>query len=383
MSAATSAVSGEANSTFAPQSSTMWLASSAVRCQLTGVQYVPRRCAPQATSKYSSRLAMSTATWSPGPPPSPASSRDTRQLPESSSAKVTARLPSAMITAGLSGCLAASSERCIWARAGRSEQLEDGGVGLAAALAHGLQAVPGAGGPHVVHERRHDPGAAAAEGVAEGDRAAVRVQPGRVGAGLRQPREGNRGEGLVDLEHPDVIDGQAAALEREGSGGDRAGQHDHRVVADDHRGVDPRDRRQAELGRLLAGGDQQGGRAVGYLRAVGRGDRAVLPEGGLELGELVQRAASPDALVSRDGGAVGGGDGGDLDGEPSLVLGDGGLRVRAEAELVELAAVEAPAVNDHLRADPLVRPLAGIALKEAGAERYLAGGRHAHRHPAH
>ena len=177
--------------------------------------------------------------------------------------------------------------------------------------------------------------------------------------------------------------GQAAALEREGSGGDRAGQHDHRVIADDHGGVHPRDRRKAELGRLLAGGDQQGGRAVGYLRAVGRGDRAVLPEGGLELGELVQRATSPHALVGLDAGAVGGGDRGDLGGEPSLVLGDGGLLVRGEAELVELAAAEAPPVNDHFRADPLVRPLAGIALEETGAERHLARGRHAHRHPAH
>src|SRR6202042_2417688 len=132
-------------------------------------------------------------------------------------------------------------------------------------------------------------------------------------------------------------DGQAAALEREGRGGDRAGQHDHRVVAGDYGGVHPRDRREAELGRLLARGDQQGGRAVGYLRAVARRNRAVLPEGGLELGELVQRAASPDTLVSLDAGAVGAGasgdgDRGDLGGEPSLVLGDGGLLVRGEAE---------------------------------------------------
>src|ERR1700722_14789804 len=37
----------------------------------------------------------------------------------------------------------------------RSEQLEDGGVGLAAALAHGLQAVLGAGLAHVVHQGSH------------------------------------------------------------------------------------------------------------------------------------------------------------------------------------------------------------------------------------
>src|SRR5580692_6241880 len=56
----------------------------------------------------------------------------------------------------------------------RLEKLEDGGVGLAAALAHGLQAVPGAGRLHVVDQGGHDPGAAAAERVTEGDRAAVR-----------------------------------------------------------------------------------------------------------------------------------------------------------------------------------------------------------------
>src|SRR6202012_3997615 len=158
----------------------------------------------------------------------------------------------------------------------------------------------------------------------------------RVGAGLGQPRQGNRGEGLVDLEYPDVADGQAAALEREGGRRNRAGEHDHRVVAHDHGRVHPRDRRKAKLGGLLARGDQQASRAVEYLRAVPRRDRAVLPEGGLELGELVQRATAPDALVRLDGGAVGGGNRGDLSGVPSLVLGGGGLLVRAEAELVEL-----------------------------------------------
>ena len=60
------------------------------------------------------------------------------------------------------------------------EQLEDRRVGLAAALAHRLQAVADAVVAHVVHQRRHQPGAAAAERVAERDRPAVQVERRRV-----------------------------------------------------------------------------------------------------------------------------------------------------------------------------------------------------------
>jgi hypothetical protein len=82
--------------------------------------------------------------------------------------------------------------------------LEDGGVGLAAALAHGLQAVADAVVAHVVDQRRHQAGAAAAERVAERDRAAVGVELRRVGADLGEPGERDRGERLVDLERADV-----------------------------------------------------------------------------------------------------------------------------------------------------------------------------------
>src|SRR5574340_1562097 len=39
----------------------------------------------------------------------------------------------------------------------RSQQLQDGGVGLPAALAHGLQAVANSVVPHMMQHRRHDP----------------------------------------------------------------------------------------------------------------------------------------------------------------------------------------------------------------------------------
>ena len=73
---------------------------------------------------------------------------------------------------------------------GSGDALDDGGVGHAAALAHGLQAVLDAFGRHVVDERGHQPGAGRAERVADGDGPAARVEPGRVGAGLGQPGQG-------------------------------------------------------------------------------------------------------------------------------------------------------------------------------------------------
>jgi hypothetical protein len=67
---------------------------------------------------------------------------------------------------------------------GSADALDDGRVGHAAALAHGLQAVSNTAGGHVVDQRGHQPGTGRAERVADGDGSAARVEPGRVGAGL-------------------------------------------------------------------------------------------------------------------------------------------------------------------------------------------------------
>ncbi len=64
------------------------------------------------------------------------------------------------------------------------QQLDDRGVGLAAALAHRLQAVAEPVRPHAVHERGHEAGAGSTQRVAERDGAAVPVQQGGVGPGL-------------------------------------------------------------------------------------------------------------------------------------------------------------------------------------------------------
>src|SRR5690606_486948 len=67
-----------------------------------------------------------------------------------------------------------------------SEAFDDGDVGLASALAHGLEPVAAAGALQLVQQGRHEAGAGRAEGVAEGDRAAVRVGLRGVGTGLLQ-----------------------------------------------------------------------------------------------------------------------------------------------------------------------------------------------------
>src|SRR5581483_8421572 len=79
---------------------------------------------------------------------------------------------------GASGCAA-------------SEQFEDGGVGQAAGLAHGLEPISDAGGTHVVHEPRHENGARTAERMADRDSPAEWVEPILLGARLREPGERN------------------------------------------------------------------------------------------------------------------------------------------------------------------------------------------------
>ena len=58
---------------------------------------------------------------------------------------------------------------------GSAEALDDRDVGLAAALAHRLQAVAAAGALELVEQRRHEPGAGRADRVAERDATAVDV----------------------------------------------------------------------------------------------------------------------------------------------------------------------------------------------------------------
>ena len=72
----------------------------------------------------------------------------------------------------------------------RSEEFEDGGVGHAAGLAHGLQAVADSVVAHVVHETRHEDRTGATERVTDADGTAERVETVELGAGLGAVRAG-------------------------------------------------------------------------------------------------------------------------------------------------------------------------------------------------
>src|SRR5947199_3689851 len=89
-------------------------------------------------------------------------------------------------------------------RATGLEPLDDGDVGLAAALAHRLQAVAAAGALELVQQRGHEPGAGRAERVAETDRTAVHVDLVEIGLRLSLPREQHGCERLVELDEVDL-----------------------------------------------------------------------------------------------------------------------------------------------------------------------------------
>ena len=137
------------------------------------------------------------------------------------------------------------------------------------------------------------------------------------------------------------LDAEAGALEEALGGVDRAGEHEHRVDADEAGVDDPGLGREPELLGPLGGHQQHGGGAVGDLRGGAGGVDAVGAGHGLELGQLLEGGLA-QALVSADGvgGAgglallvhVGGVDRHDLGAEAVLGPGLGGELLRPEAE---------------------------------------------------
>ena len=184
---------------------------------------------------------------------------------------------------------------------------------------------------------------------------AVHVELLGVGAGLGQPGQRDRGEGLVDLEQADVGQtqpGPARAPSRwPGSGAVSMITGSSRG---DHGGVHAGQRPQPEPRRRLRRGHQQRGRAVRDLRRRPCGDPAAVPERRLQPRQRLQRPAAADALVdasplSRPAGSPGT----ICPAEPALVGRGRGPLVRLERERVELLAATAPTAR---RSSPRRRP---------------------------
>ena len=133
-------------------------------------------------------------------------------------------------------------------------------------------------------------GAGHAERVADGDRAAVDVEPVEVDAEVLVGRHDLGGERLVDLDQVDVADGharRAPGLACVASTGPRPMISGERPR--DAGGHDAGERREAELGRLGVGHDHHRGGAVVERAAVAGGDHAVGAEDRLRAGRPPRR----------------------------------------------------------------------------------------------
>ena len=105
----------------------------------------------------------------------------------------------------------------------RLEALDDRAGAEPATAAHRHEAVAPAGALELVERLGEEDRTRAAERVAQGDGAAVRVHLLHVGVDLLRPREHDGGERLVDLERVDVVGGQARAR-RTGAAWRRSGR---------------------------------------------------------------------------------------------------------------------------------------------------------------
>src|SRR5215472_3453069 len=110
-----------------------------------------------------------------------------------------------------------------------SEALDDRGVGLAAALTHGLQTITATRALKLVQQLGGQHRTRRAERMAERDGAAVRVGLLKGRTGVRRPGDEPRRERLVDLAQIDLVYLEAGSGQRLLGGGNRTGKHEHRV----------------------------------------------------------------------------------------------------------------------------------------------------------
>src|SRR5215468_6331839 len=204
---------------------------------------------------------------------------------------------------------------------------------------------------HFVQQRHQHAGAGSADGMADRDRAAIDIDLAGVPAEILVDGASLRRKGLVGLDQIEVADIPAGLLQRGAGSRDRARTHDLGIDAGLGPGDDAGQRLLAFLGGLLGRHQHHGGGAV--IDAGGRacGNRALLLEGGLQLGHRIERGAMTRIFVGVDDDVALAGLDGDRDDlvlELAGLLRGLGLLLRLDRELVLLGASDLPLPRDVL-----------------------------------
>jgi hypothetical protein len=171
------------------------------------------------------------------------------------------------------------------------------------------------------------------------------------------------GEGLVQLDEPDVVNAQAETREQLLRGRHRPVAHDPRIDAGAGRAEPAQLGPEAEFVRLVPAREQERRGAVVDAAGIAGGHRAALAEGGLEFRHVLERGrelepavlalAAARMLVPLDpdglAPAPGYGDGDDLVREPAGVHGRDGAAMAFDGEGVLLLARDLHLLGDVLR----------------------------------
>src|SRR5690348_7142588 len=267
---------------------------------------------------------------------------------------------------GLPSALRASGLTRAWEGPARSYALDEHRAALAAANADRGDTPASAGAQERLENMHHDANAGCADRMAERDRAAIGVEllgidrseraaqaelvaAERVVLPCAKAREHLRCECLVDFPRVDILKTEPTALEQRRDGVHRTQTHLGRVERRPLRIDDASLRHQAVPLDRLFGGEQQPGGPVGDLRAVPRGDVAVLSiEERPQLREIRGCRILPYTVVGLVDVARAVVQRHDLAREAALALRGQRTRVALRREFVHLASRDAETIGEVL-----------------------------------
>src|SRR5213595_2342996 len=181
-----------------------------------------------------------------------------------------------------------------------ARRLEQPGRAHAAADAHGDDAPALLPPAQLVEQRPGHARAGHAVGVADRDRAPVRVELLGVDAEAVAAVDDLRGEGLVQLDDVDVLELEPRMLEQLRHREDRPDPHLVGLAGREHAAAEEDERPHAERLRTLGRHDERRRGAVRELGGVAGRHRTALLEGGGQLGEALERGVGAVALVAVD-----------------------------------------------------------------------------------